>query len=276
VRRSLLALALAAAATSAVHSAPKRRFGVEIGDLAWTDREVLRAEPPDKTKWRRVASGDKLRTGDTVRTGEDAVARVELPWMAVTLGPSTMFTVPQTSGVLSTVLEQGRAEFSGAGRNIVKIQVGDGEVRGGGRLVLRRSVGQTSATVLSGAFHVRVLGRTVEVKAGQGTVIMDGRPPTPASPLPEPPAELRPGADPVYVRLGRPVELRWKGTAPAFHLELLALQGESVLLAREAAAPPLRVEVPWPGTFRWRVSARDARGLESRPSPEGYVCLVER
>ena len=80
----------------------------------------------------------------------------------------------------------------------------------------------------------------------------------------------------MYVRLGRPVELRWKGTAPAFHLELLALQGESVLLAREAGAPPLRVEVPWPETVRWRVSGRDERGLESQPSPEGYVCLVER
>jgi len=276
VRRALLTLALAVAATAALQSAPKRRFGIEIGDLAWTDREVLRAEPPDKTRWRPVAAGNKLRTGDTLRTGEDAVARVELPWMVVTLGPSTMFTVPQTSGVLSTVLEQGRAEFTGAGRNIVKIQVGDGEVRGGGRLVLRRSVGQTSATVLAGAFRVRVAGRTVEVKAGEGTVVMDGRPPTPVSPLPEAPAGLRPGADPVYVRLGRPVELRWKGTGPSFHVELLGLQGESVLLAREAGASPLRLEIPWPGTYRWRVSARDARGLESRPSVEGYVCLVER
>ncbi len=276
MRRALVTLALAAATAGVVQSAPKRRAGIEIGELAWTDREVLRAEPPDKTKWRRVATGDKLRTGDTLRTGADAVARVELPWMAVTLGPATMLTVPSTSAVLSTVLEQGRAEFTGAGRSIVKIQVGEGEVRGGGRLVLRRSVGQTSATVLSGVFRVRVGPRTVEVKAGVVTVVADGRPPAPPSPLPAAPGGLRPGGDPVYVRLGRPVELRWTGTAPSFHLELLSLQGESVLLAREAGSPPLRVDIPWPGTYRWRVSARDARGLESRPSAEGYVCLVER
>ena len=59
----------------------------------------------------------------------------------------------------------------------MKIVVGDGEVRGGGRLVLRRSVGRTSAAVLAGSFRLRAAGRTVEIKSGEGTVINDGRPP---------------------------------------------------------------------------------------------------
>ncbi len=284
-RRTALALALAlgAAGASPASQAPApppaaprpAGAGIAIGKLAWADREIERAELPAKSSWRRLAAGDALRTGDTFRTGELATARLDVGWMTVALGASTMLTVP-ASNVLSTVLEQGRAEFAGPGRDIVKIRVGDGEVRGGGRLVLRRSVGRTSAAALEGAFRVRAAGRTVEIRAGQGTVVADGRPPEAPAPLPAAPAGLLPGADPAYVRLGQPVELRWSATAPAHRVELLDLERDEVLLARETGAPPLGLEIPWPGTFRWRVSARDARGLESRPSATGLVCSVER
>jgi hypothetical protein len=30
------------------------------------------------------------------------------------------------------------------------------------------------------------------------------------------------------------------------------------------------------GTFRWRVSVRDGRGLESPPSAPGFICVVEK
>ena len=49
-----------------------------------------------------------------------------------------------------------------------------------------------------------------------------------------------------------------------------------LLLAREVQAPPLRLELPWLGTYRWRVAARDARGVESRPSDAGLICSVAR
>ncbi len=249
--------------------------GIAIGDLAWVDRGIERAELPEKSSWRPLGPGDKLRTGDTFRTSEDATARLSFPWMEVTLGSSTMLTIP-ASTVLSTVLEQGRAEFAGPGRDIVKIRVGDGEVRGGGRLVLRRSVGRTSAAVLEGAFRVRSASRTVEIKAGEGTVVEDGRPPEAPTPLPPAPGGLRPGRDPVYVRSGQALDLRWTAAGPSHHVEILALDADEVLLEREAGAPPLRLEIPWLGTYRWRVSARDARGLESRPSTAGLICSVER
>jgi len=249
--------------------------GIAIGDLAWADRAVERAELPAKSAWRRLSAGDKLRTGDTFRTAADATARLEFPWMTVTLGPSTMLTIP-SSTVLSTVLEQGRAELAGPGRDIVKIRVGDGEIRGGGRLVLRRSVGRTTASALEGAFRVRAAGRTVEIRSGEGTVVVDGRPPEAKASLPPAPRGLLPGGDPVYVRSGQPVELRWGGAASSHHVEILDLKGDDVLLARDVANPPLRVEVPWLGTYRWRVSARDARGVESRPSASGLICSVER
>ncbi len=282
---ALGALATGTAATTAAApavappttaAARSPRSGVAIGELAWVDREVDRAELPLKASWRRLVVGDRLRTGDTLRTGDDALTRVEFPWMQVTLGPSSMLTIP-ASAVLSTVLEQGRAEFSGAGRDIVKIRVGDGEVRGGGRLVLRRSSGRTTATALAGAFRIRAAGRTVDIKAGEGTTVTDGRPPEPASALPAAPSALLPGQDVAYVRAGQPVELRWTAEgAAASHVEVLALGRDDVLLARDAGAPPVRLDIPWLGTYRWRVSSRDARGLESAPSPTGLVCLVER
>jgi hypothetical protein len=259
----------------AARAAPRPRgAGIAIGELAWADGSVERAELPAKSTWRRLELGERLRTGDTFRTSERATARLDFPWMAVGLAPSSMLTIP-ASTVLSTTLEQGRAEFAGPGRDIVKIRVGDAEVRGGGRLVLHRSVGRTSASALEGSFRLRAAGRAVEIKAGEGTVVADGRPPEPPAPLPPAPQGLHPGKDPVYVRSGQPIELRWTAVGPAHHVEVLDLQKDEVLLAREATAPPLRVAIPWPGTFRWRVSARDARGVEGRPSGDGWICSVD-
>jgi hypothetical protein len=278
---SALGLCAAARGTTAQAPAPAptparpRGAGIAIGDLAWVDGDVERAELPRKSSWRRLAAGDKLRTGDTFRTGGETTVRLDFPWMAVGLGPTTMLTIP-ASTVLSTVLEQGRAEFAGPGRDIVKIQVGDGEVRGGGRLVLRRSVGRTSASALEGTFRVRAAGRTVEIKAGEGTFVADGRPPEAPAPLPAAPGGLHPGRDPVYVRSGQMAELRWTAAGPSHHVEILALERDDVLLARETSGPPLRLGIPWLGTYRWRVSARDARGVESRPSAEGLICSVDR
>jgi hypothetical protein len=249
--------------------------GIAIGEITWTDGTVERAELPEKSSWRRLAKGDALRTGDTFRTAEAATARLEFPWMAVGLGPSSMLTIP-ASTVLSTVLEQGRAEFAGPGRDIVKIRAGDTEVRGGGRLVLRRTVGRTSLAALEGSFRVRASGRVVEIEAGHGTSVPDGRPPEAPAPLPPAPRGLLPGKDPVYVRSGQPAELRWTAASPSYHVEVLALQKDEVLLAREAASPPLRLPIPWLGTYRWRVFARDARGVESPPSAEGLICSVDK
>ena len=60
------------------------------------------------------------------------------------------------------------------------------------------------------------------------------------------------------------------------HVEVLALDRDLVLLARDVTAPPLYLELPWLGTYRWRVAARDARGVESRPSEPGLICSVDR
>ncbi len=248
--------------------------GIPVAKLEWGDRPVERkAEGEDS--WQRLSVGDPLRTGDRLRTSSGGVARLDFPWMTVTLGPSSVFSIPAAK-VLSTVLEKGRAEFSGAGRDIVKIRVGESVIRGGGRLVLWHEGERTAAAALEGAFRVTGAGKTVVIQAGEGTSFAGGQPPLLALPLPEAPGGLVPGGDPEYVPSGQAAELHWTPNGAAHHVEVLALQSDDVLLARNVSDPPVRIEIPWLGTYRWRVSARDDRGLESPPSAEGYVCVVER
>jgi hypothetical protein len=80
----------------------------------------------------------------------------------------------------------------------------------------------------------------------------------------------------VYVRVGQSVDLRWTAGGPSYRVEILALKADEVIFARDVPAPPLRVEIPWLGTYRWRVSMRDPRGLESPPSADGLICSVEK
>ena len=54
---------------------------------------------------------------------------------------------------------------------------------------------------------------------------------------------------------------------------MLPVGSDVVLMKRDVAAAPLHVEVPWQGAFRWRVSARDARGVEGAPSDEGLIAV---
>jgi hypothetical protein len=42
---------------------------------------------------------------------------------------------------------------------------------------------------------------------------------------------------------------------------------------RDVTTSPVKIEVPWEGAFRWRVSARDARGLEGVPSADGLIAV---
>lgn len=248
--------------------------------LGWADAGVEREDAAGEGGWRRLQPGDSVRTGDRLRTAPDGVARLDFPWMSLTVGPATVLHIP-AEVVLSTVLGEGRAEFEGRGRDIVKVRTAEAEIRGAGRIVVRRHQQRTlvMAMAMDGTFSVAASGETVVLRAGEGTTIRDGEPPGPAQPLPEPPGSLRPGSDPVYVPRGQPVTLTWSPAAPASHVQVISLDsGEvlgEVLLARDVPRPPYALVIPWPGTYRWRVSSREPDGLEGRPSEAGLICVVE-
>jgi len=243
-------------------------------------------EELDLPAWRRFSPlfeedvREAVRAASAVRarrtpqsTGPEAVARVELPWMALTLGPGSTLRFPEAF-LLSVSLESGRALVEAQDREALKIVTGEAEVRGLGRAVVRREGRATLVSCLAGRFVVEGGPAAVVLTAGRGTVVAAGRAPSPPEAVPTPPSEgLWPGADPVYVAPGEAVELRWKGGAPAYQLELLPVGSEVVLLQRDVAAPPARIAVPWEGAFRWRVSARDRRGLEGVPSADGLIAV---
>jgi hypothetical protein len=71
------------------------------------------------------------------------------------------------------------------------------------------------------------------------------------------------------------VSLRFEPSGPAY-VQILPLNSEEVLIAREAGSSPVMLGIPWEGTYRWRVSSRDAQGFEGLPSDDGVVCVVEK
>lgn len=224
--------------------------------------------------WRPAVEGAWLSPGQGLRTGGDGLVRLELPWMAITLAHGSRLRLPDAL-VLSAALDSGRALVEGQQLDTLKLVTREAEVRGRGRAVVRREGGRTLVTCLSGIFHVTARRSTVTLARGQGTLVERGGAPANPQPVPSPPGEaLWPGRDPVYVAPGGPLQLRWSGEG-SFQIELLPVGKDVVLLQRDVGSPPVQITVPWEGAFRWRVSARDARGLEGLPSAEGLIA-VER
>jgi hypothetical protein len=255
----------------AVPAAAPAQAALSLARVSLVERKVELEKPG--AKWQAAVEGGPLSIGEALRTGPDAVARLELPWMALTLGPDATLRFPDAF-LLSASLESGRALVEAQGRDALKIVTGEAEVRGQGRAVVRRQGRTTLVTCLAGRFFVDGGGSIVTLAAGRGTVVAAGRGPTAPEAAPSPPTQgLWPGKDPAYVAPGEPLELRWKGDAAGYQLELLPVGSDVVLLQRDVAASPARIEVPWEGAFRWRLSARDRRGLEGTPSEDGLIAV---
>jgi hypothetical protein len=268
-------LAWAAAALILAPAAASAQGALALARLSLVERKVELAKKG--ATWQAAVEGGPLQIGEALRTGPDAVARLDLPWMALTVSPGSTVRFPDAF-LLSASLEAGRASVDAQGHDALKLVTPEAEVRGQGRAVVRRVGRDTLVTCLSGRFFVEGGGVAVTLGAGQGTLVRSGRKPTAPEAAPAPPAgdSLWPGGDPVYVAPGAPLELRWKGSAPAYQLELLPVGSDVVLMQRDVLAPPVTIEVPWEGAFRWRVSARDARGLEGVPSADGLIAVDAR
>jgi len=243
-----------------------------LARLTYVENGVERAT--GTSGWQDAAEGSAFAIGDGLRTGPGGVARLELPWMVVSLSPGSAVTFPDDF-ILSSVLEKGRVVLEAREHPALKLETPEAEIRGTGRAVVRREAGRTLVTCLDGYFRVEGSGRGVSLSPGQGTVVAAGSPPSAAADTLPPPARdgLWPGKDPVYTEPGEPLDLRWEADAPAFQLEVLPVGSEVVLLQRDVGPPPARLELPWSGAFRWRVASRDDRGVEGLPSQDGMICV---
>jgi len=257
--------------------APNSRLqGIAVATLAYAAGPVER-EMEGVTNRVSLRRGEFVRTGDRVRTGPESVARIAFPWMSVTASPSTAIQIP-SEVILSAVFEQGRAEIAAEGGDILKVRTAEAEVRGAGRVVVRRDAKTRTLVVTAreGTFRVEGAGQATVLLAGEGTIVRAGSPPEPARRLPSPPSDVVPGTDPVYVVQGSPAQLAWRQAGATHHLEILPLDSNDVLLERDVGRGPEKITIPWLGTYRWRVAARDAQGLESLPSADGLICVVEK
>jgi len=273
---SATAAVLAAAAAALGYAGTGMAAGpLAVGDLAKLTLVEKKVEQIAPKGWEPAREGVGLRNGGRVRTAPDGVARIEFPWMSVGLGPSTLVSFPDEY-VLSTVLEQGRVRLRADGRDILKLVTPEAEVRGRGQVVVRRQGDTTLVTAVEGRFLVEAEGKTIALAAGRGTVARKGQGPLAPQELAAAPLELAPGRDALYVAPSQVVTLNGKASAPSYSLEVLPVASDVVLIQRDVGPPPWSVEIPWPGAFRWRISARDGRGLEGLPSADGLICVDEK
>jgi hypothetical protein len=268
-RSSEFVIAALLLAAPAVRSAPAKPAVPAVARLGFVEHGV---ELSSARGWYEAKEGTAMRLGERVRTGADGLARLDLPWMTMTLSPASAVAFPDEY-LLSTVLEQGRVQIQAETREILKLVTGEAEVRGQGRVVVRREGKTTLVTSLAGRFFVEGAGRTVALPAGTGTIVHHRKEPLSPLPLPEPPERLSPGSDPQYVAPGDTISLNWEAKGSAHQVEVLPVGSDYVLIQRDVGAPPWRVAIPWPGAFRWRVATRDERGLEGKPSADGLICV---
>jgi hypothetical protein len=257
------ALGLAAAAVAAPPHALAR--------LTYVERAV---EQGDSGSWRVAREGAALRIGEQVRTAPGAVLQIDFPWMAMTVSSSSMLHFPDAP-FLQGVLARGRVALRSERREILKLVTEEAEVRGQGHVVVRRQGQDTLVSGLAGHFSVEGAASIVNVPAGTGTIVRTGQPPMKPVSLPAPPDGLVPGPDPIYAASGKPIRLRWNGRATAYHVEVLAVGSEIVLIEQDVAEPTVELAIRWPGAFRWRVASRDASGLEGLPSRDGFICVTD-
>jgi len=268
--------ALLAAPPAAAPKDPKpgSSAGIAVATLVYAEN-VVEKQAANEQGWRKLQEGERLRTGDRVRVGPDALARFEFAWMSLTAGPETTLHIP-AERILSAVLDEGRAELRAPGQQIVKVRTADAEIRGEGRVVVRRQKTLVAVMAMDGNVRVEAAGKTEVLQAGEGSVIEEGRPPDDVIELSPGPGGLWPGQDPVYVKKGQSVRLNWSPTGTQHHLQILSIDSNDPLIARDVGPAPYPITIPWLGTYRWRIATLDGKGLEGRSSAFGYICVVDK
>lgn len=90
------------------------------------------------------------------------------------------------------------------------------------------------------------------------------------------PAATTPGPDPVYARIGRPLQLSWTAAAGPYRVTIERRVGGDVVWEKQVEVSSVSVTLAEPGLYRWRVARVDPRGPESPAWEDGYLCIVKR
>lgn len=263
--------ASAALLGAAFPSAAQDAIGIPVAEFEYVEGSVEVAGPDGD--WTTIETGGRLRTADRVRSGPRGMARLAFPWMEITLSADSVLSTPGER-VLRVNFDHGRIEIA-AEEAIIKVVTSEAEVRGRGRAVVRRDAGATVVTAMRGSVTVDGGGGFVTLAEGEGTIVRAGQPPTPPRPAPGAPRVVFPDEDPVYVAPGETLHLEWAPEDGRHHLQVLGIDSDDVLLEMDIDASPQPLQLPWIGTYRWRVARIDPEGLEGRASGEGLICVVD-
>ena len=166
--------------------------------------------------------------------------------------------------VLSARLERGRVLVQSGQREMLKLVTDEAELRGSGRVIVRREKDTTLVSCVDGRFVLEAAGRRCHTTGAKGALVRSGQAPQGPFDLPAAPSGLVPG-DPLFVPVGEPVSLRWSPRGSTYSVELLPVGGDTVLVQRDAAEATLELPVAWPGAFRWRVAAATAAASRACP-----------
>ncbi len=267
VSAACVGLLLSAAAARPASAAPMRigRVSVAGGGVEGST---------DGRQWKVVTDGTLLRTGDRIRCDATSLARFDIGWAKLTLGPDSEITIP-ASKAISIRLEAGRLEQISEGSDIVKMRTEETLVQGKGHVVMRRQGELTTVSARLGRFRVEGGRQSVRLEPGFGTAVRRGQAPLSPRHLTAPPEKLVPASDPMYVDRNQPIQLEWVSDAKAYEVELITVGSDTAVLQVAAGPPPVTLTVPWPGTYRWRVAARDEVGIEGQPSRSGLICVLD-
>jgi hypothetical protein len=223
--------------------------------------------------WNKFEVAAPLYTGQAVRTDETGAIFMDMAWSVLVLGPSSNFRL-LPSRVLTGVLDHGRIEQRAAAVDIIRLRTAEAALEGRGDVVMRREGDVTTITALTGAFRVETTQGGASLSTGQGVILAAAQPPAVVN-LPPPPTDLYPSRDPVYVVQGQAALLRWKSATPREHIQVLTEPGGAQVVDKETQGATFSLVLPL-GLYRWRVSSVTGAGLESTPSSEGLICVVDK
>jgi hypothetical protein len=225
-------------------------------------------------KWKKSEDSAPLLTGQSIRTDEAGAAQLDMAWAVLVLGPSSSFRL-LPSRVLTGVLDRGRIEQRASAVDIIRLRTPDAAIEGHGDVVVRRDNDVTAVSALSGKFRVETPEGGLDFTGGQGVLIPSGHAPGSAADLPPPATELYPSRDPLYVVEGQPAHLRWTSSTSHEHMQVFVEPGGTIVADTEVEGATFSITLPL-GLYRWHVSTVSGPGLESPPSPDGLICVVEK
>jgi len=179
-KATLLAVILLAAAAGA--------FAVPA-DVTYADGDATLKLKSGKTQ--DVQVGDKMNTGDTLRTGKDGLAELDQGGVTIKINSGTVFTLMEreaggkTQTVLSMALGSIKYKYGKISGSEPQVRTNGAAagVRGTEFTVFAGADGSTLFAVDSGQVDVESEGKTVQLTAAQGVEVPLGQPPGEVVPL---------------------------------------------------------------------------------------------